>query len=965
DNKGQLVASLYQGEVEYVTLYDKGGRDRASIDQSGIITHYRYDSAGQLVETVYGDTVGLKTFLEEMELLDGYQLQEYTLDAIDWTKVLYPVDMPARVVGLDAPRYQMEYSQDGYILATVDQQGNRTEYQYDDARRMVAIRTFEDEQVYETETIYDKAGNVISQIDALGRKTEYKYDKLEQLIETLFHDGTSIKNQYDSSGNLIARTDQEGRTTQYKYDALDQLVEVINPQLESTIYDYDELGNLIYQKDAENQETYFEYDNLGRQTAIERPLKQRSSTTYNQVGNILTTIDFNGNTIHYQYNEVNRLISKTLEGESQPFIEYDYHPTGQLQTVEDERGTTSFLYNERGQLESRTEPDGSRISYTYNAVGLVETVTTSSGTITYKYDPSNRLVEVIEPDPTQKTIYEYDFIGNLTKTTYPNGVIETKDYDDLNRLTGVTYQDKDQNIIASYTYTLDRVGNSKVVEESGGRKIEYDYDESYRLIEEKITDPVNGDLTIEYSYDNVGNRIAKKVTTEQVTVETTYQYDDNDRLQSETTNGITTDYTYDKNGNLILENVLGSTEKVEYFWDLENRLIAVNLTDDSGATQNIEYEYNARGIRVSETVDGGETIKYLIDEVRPYAQVLEEYTGKGETRDVQASYLYGTNLISQQLETEEFFYLEDGHSGVRKLVDENGIVTDTYNYDAYGNVLLTTGANENNYLYRAEQYNSHVDLQYLRARYYNPEMGRFISVDPFSGILEEPTSRHRYLYGNANPVTYSDPSGLISSTALAARNAIEINLQTRVAVTLYAMVSTIRKRFKKPIQWDGVIGSGSLSIPNGPPELSFGPVGTAANLYLTSECVAHDSVFGGSTSPFGEKLEGGIWTLVGGGVAVGELYFGATGGPITAYSPREFGIDPYVFTPVWGGGGLNLAFGVLNLDGLLIGKGWTGTPGRPGVALLTGDSFSVIGGLSWYWPGSGKKETCLEVNPTP
>ncbi len=94
DNKGQLVASLYQGEVEYVTLYDKGGRERASIDESGVITHYRYDSAGQLVETVYGDTVELETFLEEMELLDGYQLQEYTLDAIDWTKVLYPVEMP-------------------------------------------------------------------------------------------------------------------------------------------------------------------------------------------------------------------------------------------------------------------------------------------------------------------------------------------------------------------------------------------------------------------------------------------------------------------------------------------------------------------------------------------------------------------------------------------------------------------------------------------------------------------------------------------------------------------------------------------------------------------------------------------------------------------------------------------------------------------------------------------------------
>ncbi|MBP0011424.1 putative Ig domain-containing protein, partial [Roseofilum sp. Belize Diploria] len=139
DNKGQLVASLYQGEVEYVTLYDKGGSDRASIDESGVITHYRYDSAGQLVETVYGDTVGLETFLEEMELADGYQPQEYTLDTIDWTKVLYPVKMPLRVVSLDAPRTRTEYSKDGRVLADIDELGNRTQYEYNPLGQLTKV----------------------------------------------------------------------------------------------------------------------------------------------------------------------------------------------------------------------------------------------------------------------------------------------------------------------------------------------------------------------------------------------------------------------------------------------------------------------------------------------------------------------------------------------------------------------------------------------------------------------------------------------------------------------------------------------------------------------------------------------------------------------------------------------------------------------------------------------------------
>ena len=95
-------------------------------------------------------------------------------------------------------------------------------------------------------------------------------------------------------------------------------------------------------------------------------------------------------------------------------------------------------------------------------------------------------------------------------------------------------------------------------------------------------------------------------------------------------------------------------------------------------------------------------------------------------------------------------------------MDENGVVTDIYSYDAYGNLLGSTGTNENDYLYRGEQFDESLDLQYLRARYYDPTTGRFISTDPFEGNIEQPVSRHRYLYANSNPVMNLDPSGLFS-----------------------------------------------------------------------------------------------------------------------------------------------------------------------------------------------------------
>jgi RHS repeat-associated protein len=101
----------------------------------------------------------------------------------------------------------------------------------------------------------------------------------------------------------------------------------------------------------------------------------------------------------------------------------------------------------------------------------------------------------------------------------------------------------------------------------------------------------------------------------------------------------------------------------------------------------------------------------------------------------------------------------DGHSGVRMLTDKLGNLTDTSSYDAYGNV---TNPPSSEFGYRGESFDDLTGLQYLRARYYEPSTGRFLGVDPVEGDVNNPVSRHRFLYGNANPVSYSDPSGKFS-----------------------------------------------------------------------------------------------------------------------------------------------------------------------------------------------------------
>ncbi|GHU57116.1 hypothetical protein AGMMS49975_21930 [Clostridia bacterium] len=139
------------------------------------------------------------------------------------------------------------------------------------------------------------------------------------------------------------------------------------------------------------------------------------------------------------------------------------------------------------------------------------------------------------------------------------------------------------------------------------------------------------------------------------------------------------------------------------------------------------------------------------------------------------------------------------------MTDEQGNVTDTYNYDAFGNLTSQTGNTDNNYLYAGEQLDRNTDLYYLRARYMNPKTGVFISMDPYSGNLQDPISLHKYLYANANPITYTDPTGLFSLGDLSASSAISGILDGMVQSRAYFILNKVRT----------ALLAGSVVIPTG------------------------------------------------------------------------------------------------------------------------------------------------------
>jgi RHS repeat-associated protein len=464
------------------------------------------------------------------------------------------------------------------------------------------------------------------------------------------------------------------------------------------------------------------------------------------VGNVASTTDFNGATITYAYDSNNRLIAKHYpDGTS---VTFTYTPTGQESMVTDARGVTRYQYDAADRLISRTDPDGTIISYTYDAAGNRTSVTIPAGTTSYSFDPLNRVATVTDPNGGM-THYKYDAAGNLIETDLPNGTTETRQYDLLDRLTFLKNVGP-SGLISSYQYTLDPAGNRLSVQEDTGRTVKYTYDALYRLTEEAITDPAAGKRTIDYTYDPVGNRLSRSDTAEG---QTTYVYDANGRLLTETLGSDVTKYTYDNNGN-ALSQIKNTTDQVFMTWDAENRLIGTDVTDASG-THHIQNQYDANGIRVAQTVDGQET-RYLIDATQPLAQVLMEYTPSGL---IKVSYVYGQRLISQNRGGVSSFYLVDGLGSTRALTNASGLVTDRYVYDAFGRTIGQTGTTANEYLFAGEQQDPVTGWDYLRARYLDAGLGRFLSRDPFGGEVTNPVSLQAYPYAGLNPVNMTDPSG--------------------------------------------------------------------------------------------------------------------------------------------------------------------------------------------------------------
>ncbi len=784
DKSGNITQSTdSQGNVTAYE-YDANGNQTAATDAKGRRIAYAYDSMGNMEKVTYPDGTS-ETFEHDANgnAIKATDRSGRTVH-MDYDKL----NRLVRKTYADGTSESYAYDRAGNLTSRTGAGGGETRYTYNARNLNTAIT---DPYGAVTTFTYDEAARLIKTVDNEGNELSHTYDGNGNILKTTYADGSSVTAEYDARNRTTSQTDASGNRTEYEYDGADRLTKVTDACGNSYSYDYDENGNLSAVTDPNGHATKYTYDGAGRVLSVTSPQGRKMEYRYDTTGNLISHKDYAGNLTAYTYDTMDRPVEKQTGGKT---TAYSYEDDS-LSKVTDENGETCFEYDQYGRLTKKTDAQGGYITYTYDRAGRTASLETPAGKTSYEYDLLDRVTRVIDHNGNA-TVYEYDSLGNRSAVRYPNGTILTYAYDPCQRLKEECLTDKNGRQLAKYTYRLgkagERTGITEVTEDGTATEISYRYDRLNRLTKETI-ECGGSTLTNEYTYDRAGSRTSKETTikgditkiadvnkklsaadslqagapaydrstastgdaceVELTEGKTTYTYNELNQLTGETSPEGTTSYEYDANGNLIRQS---GKKDTAYEYDGENRLIKATVQKD-GRTTTESYTYDYAGNRISRQAEGRGRTYYILDESSGLAQITAETDGNG---NVTASYvLNGNERISMERGGKTSYYLHDGHGSVRGLYDKDGRRTDSYSYDAYGNLLTAEGETENDFLYTGEQYNANTGLYYLRARYMNPSTGTFISMDSYQGNLYDPVSLHKYLYVAANPVMYTDPTG--------------------------------------------------------------------------------------------------------------------------------------------------------------------------------------------------------------
>ena len=754
DHLIQTVSPL--GETNQF-IYDGNNNLIETIDPLGFTNQFIYDANNNLIQAIDADKHPATTFGYNAQ----FSLTGRTNGAGDWVNYTYNAN--------------------GTLYTKIDA-GGTTTFGYDTNGRLNSL-------TYPTglggEGFFNSPlGDVPVHTNARGFLYMFSYNNRRQLTNSIAPTNLVTSIVYDPVGNALSTTDARTNTISNTwsvsrclltttlpatpqgvpvitngYDPRDWLTRTVDPLNHPATFTNDADGRLISQAAPVNLTNWFAYDADGRKLAATNAAGETTRQTWNARGGLIQAIDGaghtstraydatgnqttltnrNGNKWQFQFDAANRLVS-TLT------------PTGRV---------SSLLFNHQGLVAARTNMAGQPTFIYYDGKGRLTNRTDNLATTAYGHDADDNLTGVSEAGRSSSWTYDaydrvatymdvngygltnrYDNNGNVTCLVYPGGRAVTNVYDNLNRLTSVTdWSGRNTTIV------YDLAGHVTSITRPNGTFRTISYDAAGEIT--NIWEQMANSLPIAWfrlNWTNSGNMAWEFAAPlpHSVTVPTrTMTYDVDNRLA--TVNG--TNVVNDLDGNLTSGPLTNNTPAT-YVYDVRDRLVS------AGGVTNY---YDALNNRIGQASGTNETT-YVVNPNAALPQVLMRIKN-----GVTTYYIYGPGLLYQITETptatNTLTYHYDYRGSTIALSADSGLVTDRVEYSLYGLTTYRAGTNDTPFLYNG-RYGVQTDpngLLYMRSRYYNPYLCRFINADPsgFAGGL------NFYAYANGNPVSYSDPFGL-------------------------------------------------------------------------------------------------------------------------------------------------------------------------------------------------------------
>ncbi|MFC1771321.1 RHS repeat domain-containing protein [Candidatus Margulisiibacteriota bacterium] len=797
---------LYKGENASGTLlktfdYDNEGRISSqktrNSDNAFSEVNYTYNLGTTYDITKTLNSANPKTQKSIYELKTGKLIktidtnnQENTYEYDDYgrvVKIIYP-DQSQDTYSYSADLKTSSITASGKTLSfTIDNLGRKTFVDYPEGEEDIKYEYYYGQSV---DKVYKYQNN------SWLEKADFDYDTYLRKAKSQTPDWGETTYSYDDTNNRITITDPQNRSLIKQKDKLGRLIsETFTPDNSITSFIYDNFNNILQTTGSKDLVYRADYDTYGKTIKTYRShsaatpvcsIKIHSETEYfdNDLARSVTIEDEQGNTYRtysYTYDEENRLINLKLNHETAEVLTYDEenrtNSLGRLTTAQNEYVKTEYDFDNMGRTVKETTTilplDLSYAIHTgYDTNGNVSQVIYNDGkSIDYSYVAGTQRLSEINYDSRNIVNYTYNSNGTIKELLLGNGIIIYYTYTKEVLLTNITVKNSNNAMIFYQSYNHDMTGNITSTQHTnymhfpgGDPTREYTYNQKDELTEVVI----NGNTTYSHSYDANGNHLKLEIPNSKILDFNNMVIDpDSDKLTKKIyTNNKEVIFNYDPEGNMtqkkrIQDNV--TVEDIQYTYNYQNQLETVRKDNQAIAT----YHYNHKGERVYNNANttGYQAEKYY------YWDLSGRIIGEGQTdfpdhpeRSGQKAhivrYIYaGNEKIAMARPdwqgNEDLFYFINNAQGTPMLIlNQEGEIVFKNNMDEWGNLGKFFAGFKNEINFTGKKLDPGTGLYYFNQRYYDPEIGRFLTPDPARQSL------NAYLYCANNPLHYIDAYGL-------------------------------------------------------------------------------------------------------------------------------------------------------------------------------------------------------------